>query len=442
MKKLLYTLTLFLVSLVTYAQAPQAVCYQGVATDVEGNEMNSQLISIRASIIKDSANGIEEWVETHTTNTDEFGLFSLDVGRGNRQGGAQTAFMDIDWKSGTYFLRIEMDALGGDDYALMGTTQLLSVPYSLHAGTAEIATEATSAEYAETAGQAENATNADNAANATYAETAGQAENAINAQMAETAISLVGPNDTDITNELQSLQQDGDSLKLVSGASNGTTAILLNVDDADADATNELQTLSYENGMLSISGGNAINPAAEIPFGAPGASSDFPQGIVGEHIILKQEHYQVPAGKTLYVTAGNHRVNMNGYGTATGVISHYTTPNMPVFPENTSISDCQCTGILVENNDFVTAVIIDFYSMPSYTVPDDMILFIKSGLASDQTGSLMVNDDLMEFFRPNFTRGTRIISFPELTVLKKPNDITEMVLTGYLMSKDLSAITP
>ncbi|MBC8487186.1 MAG: hypothetical protein H8D45_14250, partial [Bacteroidetes bacterium] len=39
---------------------------------------------------------------------------------------------DIDWGGDSYFLQIEMDATGGTNYQLMGTSQLLSVPYSLY----------------------------------------------------------------------------------------------------------------------------------------------------------------------------------------------------------------------------------------------------------------------------------------------------------------------
>jgi hypothetical protein len=51
------------------------------------------------------------------------------------QGTAPTGtFSTINWGGGSYFLGIELNS--GSGYVAMGTTQLLSVPYALHANTA------------------------------------------------------------------------------------------------------------------------------------------------------------------------------------------------------------------------------------------------------------------------------------------------------------------
>lgn len=440
MKRLLYTLFFAFCTICTYAQAPQVICYQGGATNAEGDALANQNISIRAAIVRGAANGIVEWSETHTTTTDDFGLFTIDAGTGMRVGGEQQNFSDINWGSGEYFLRIEMDPFGGNNYDLMGTTQILSVPYALFA---EGATNAENADRANTAGVADSSAYANVAGSSMTAETAGYADEAGNATTADTATvaqtalvaaELSGENDISNTNELQSIEQNGDSLSL-----SGGNTIFLDVNDQDADTTNELQTLTYRAGVLSISGGNTIN-FAEDAFSAPGASSDFPLGIIGDHMVLKSGDYKIPFGKTFFMTAGPSKIVLNGHGNADGVHEHPTTPNMPVFKENTSITDCFCTGILMDNIPYIKAITIDFFDSPSYSVPEGTILFIKSGLANDLPGWLVVDNDQMEFFRPNFTRGTRIISFPEFTVLKKPAAFEEMVLTGYLISKDLSEI--
>lgn len=46
-------------------------------------------------------------------------------------------FTEIDWSEGPYFLKTETDPTVGTDYSITGTSQLLSVPYALHAKTAE-----------------------------------------------------------------------------------------------------------------------------------------------------------------------------------------------------------------------------------------------------------------------------------------------------------------
>ena len=137
MKRLL--LLLSFIPLISFAQTPQGVGYQGVATDNNGVELVNQAISIRASVLSGSANGTIQWEETHATTTDTFGLFSLTIGQGASTGnGAQTSFADISWGTNTHFLKIEMDVTGGSTYSNMGTNQMMSVPYSLYAESANI----------------------------------------------------------------------------------------------------------------------------------------------------------------------------------------------------------------------------------------------------------------------------------------------------------------
>ena len=136
MKKIL-TIFLSIISFTLMAQVPQGMGYQGVATDANGIELVNQSISIRASIISGSANGTIEWEETHATNTDAFGLFTLTIGEGTSTGnGAQLSFADISWGTNTHFLKIEMDIAGGSNYSFMGTNQMMSVPYALYAESA------------------------------------------------------------------------------------------------------------------------------------------------------------------------------------------------------------------------------------------------------------------------------------------------------------------
>ena len=117
--------------------AQDGINYQGAATDANGDELTNQTISLRASIISGSANGNLEWEETHSTTTDQFGLFNVVIGQGNATtNGATANFDDMDWGSANHFLKIEMDASGGTNYSLIGTTQMMSVPYALYAKSA------------------------------------------------------------------------------------------------------------------------------------------------------------------------------------------------------------------------------------------------------------------------------------------------------------------
>ena len=133
MKNLL-TFYCLIISFCAFAQAPQGFTYQAVATDNNGLELVEQNVSVRVSILSESSTGVEQWIETHSTTTDGFGLFTITIGEGTSTGnGAQSAFSDIDWGGSEHHLKIEMDVDGGSEYQLLGISQLMSVPYALYA---------------------------------------------------------------------------------------------------------------------------------------------------------------------------------------------------------------------------------------------------------------------------------------------------------------------
>ena len=457
-KMLLPVLGLFLFSISLSAQAPQAVCYQAIAKDNQGADLIGQDISIRASIVRGNPTGVVEWEEIHTPTTDQFGLFTLNIGEGSNTGnGAQADFADIDWGNGVYWLRIEMDPFGGMNFDLMGATRIISVPYAIHSNTAGHAASADVADvanFADTANVANLAINALSADVAHFADTSNVANIALNAMNAETsmvsqttlqainsdtalytqvAATALDDDDRDPKNEIQTLQLDGDTLQLVDAA--GDVAPGASIVLGDNSSTNELQELEFNNGVISISGGNSINLTTSQMFGAPGASADFPQGILGTNIVLLDQLYTVPNGKTLFVTAGSPNMKIQGYGfPGAGFIVHPTAPNMPIFPAGTQISECFCTGLLIDESPIVTPVIIDLTTTAGYSVPEGKTLFVKSGIPNDLPGRLIIDDQEMEFFRPNLSRGSRIITLPENVLLKKPALYSEMVLTGYLIS--------
>ncbi|MBP6185190.1 MAG: tail fiber domain-containing protein [Saprospiraceae bacterium] len=108
------------------SQAPQSFTWQGVARDVNG--IVTGTVNVRASIRQGSANGTAVYTETTTVATSAQGVFTLDIGKGN-----PLQFNTINWATGTYFLKIELDPNGGTNFTDLGATQILSVPFALHA---------------------------------------------------------------------------------------------------------------------------------------------------------------------------------------------------------------------------------------------------------------------------------------------------------------------
>jgi hypothetical protein len=130
--KLIWISLFTILSLQGFSQAPQAFKYQAVARDNSGNILASQAVSFRINILSGSTSGSSVYAETHTATTNAYGLVNLNIGAGTVISGT---FSSISWGSNNYFIKVELDPTGGTAYTLMGTTQLLSVPYALYAET-------------------------------------------------------------------------------------------------------------------------------------------------------------------------------------------------------------------------------------------------------------------------------------------------------------------
>lgn len=129
MKKLLLLSALF-ISFLTFAQVPQGISYQAIALNGSGTPVVSSNVRVKLSILDVSATGTVLYSETQLKTTNPNGLFNLTIGQGTVVSGV---FNTINWGTNSKFLKVEMDAAGGTTYALVGTTQLLSVPYALAA---------------------------------------------------------------------------------------------------------------------------------------------------------------------------------------------------------------------------------------------------------------------------------------------------------------------
>ena len=122
---LVVLLTNLLINFTVIAQTPQQFKYQAVLRDASGNIMASQAKTIIVDILKDSTTGPRVFTETHHITSSAQGIINLNIGSINTTGVAT-----INWANSTYFIKIIVDSV------VMGTSQLLSVPYALYAKTA------------------------------------------------------------------------------------------------------------------------------------------------------------------------------------------------------------------------------------------------------------------------------------------------------------------
>ena len=116
------------------AQAPEKMSYQAVVRDASDNLVTNQAVGMQISILQGSETGTAVYTETQTPTTNANGLVSVEIGNGTVVSGDITT---IDWANGPYFIKTETDPAGGSSSTISGTSQLLSVPYALHAKTAE-----------------------------------------------------------------------------------------------------------------------------------------------------------------------------------------------------------------------------------------------------------------------------------------------------------------
>lgn len=130
MKKILLISFSFIFTLSIFAQAPQKMTYQAVVRDAGGNLISNDNVGIRVSILQGSASGAAVFSETHVPLTNANGLATFEIGGGSVITGT---IAGIDWSTGPYFIKTEVDPTGGTSYTIVSTHQMLSVPYSLYA---------------------------------------------------------------------------------------------------------------------------------------------------------------------------------------------------------------------------------------------------------------------------------------------------------------------
>ena len=239
--KLVLTIWLVLFGLASsLAQAPLGFNYQGIARQADGTPISNQTIGIRVSITE-GANGNSQFSEEHFPETNEFGLFTLVVGNGN----GSSTLNAVDWSGGNLWLQIELDPDNSGNYILMGSQQLMSVPYALYAQqsggglTSGYGLEIIDGTIVNTYPDVPVSVSAgDNiTVSGTYP----------NFKIESTATVGVD-DDADPTNELQTIAKTGNEVTLSDGGGSFTDEI----DDADADATNEIQDLQLVGNILTI----------------------------------------------------------------------------------------------------------------------------------------------------------------------------------------------
>jgi len=130
-KLILSIVAIATISLSSFGQAPEGFQYQAVVRDVGNIILNNQSVGMQMTIQQGSIGGTTVYQETFAPTTNDYGLVNLEIGTGT----TTDDFTTIDWANGPYFIETAIDITGGTSYSVMGTSQLMSVPYALYAKT-------------------------------------------------------------------------------------------------------------------------------------------------------------------------------------------------------------------------------------------------------------------------------------------------------------------
>ena len=237
-----------------FAQAPEKMSYQAVIRDSNDDLVKNQTVGMQISILQGSASGTAVYVETQTPTTNANGLVSLEIGTGT----TTDDFSAISWIDGPYFIKTETDPTGGASYTITGTSQLLSVPYALHAKTAESITGTIiESDPVYTGSQAANITATDitNISNLSGINTGDQDLSTLATKTA------LGDSTEQVRREFPDvsgfLSSESDPVYTGSQASNITTTDIVNLSNLSGINTGD-QDLSISNDTISLSAGGFV----------------------------------------------------------------------------------------------------------------------------------------------------------------------------------------
>jgi hypothetical protein len=98
--------------------------------------MAQQRMTLKLTVLPTADATTGEYEEIQSVTTNEFGLYTLQIGSGTPVTGEMKA---VKWETGNKYIKVAIDPKGGNDFVEAGTNQLLSVPYAIYADKAGMA---------------------------------------------------------------------------------------------------------------------------------------------------------------------------------------------------------------------------------------------------------------------------------------------------------------
>lgn len=135
MKKVaLLAFCMLCIAQLSFAQqaVPNGLRYQAIARDLDGTIRANETLTVKAELISLSDKETAVYTEIHDITSGDFGLLNLTIGEGDPIGGT---FDAVPWNE-QIWVRISIRGGQDNDYNIVTTSKLYSVPYAFYAETA------------------------------------------------------------------------------------------------------------------------------------------------------------------------------------------------------------------------------------------------------------------------------------------------------------------
>ena len=115
------------------SQVPKKMNYQAIIRNSSNTLLINTAMKTRISILLNNSNGTLVYSELHSPISNSNGLVTIEIGTGVPIVGS---FSNINWGIGPLYLKTETDPSNGNNFTIVATSQLMSVPYALFADSA------------------------------------------------------------------------------------------------------------------------------------------------------------------------------------------------------------------------------------------------------------------------------------------------------------------
>ena len=143
MKNLATIIFATLFTAVSYAQSniPQLVSFSAIVRDANNQPLVNTPVSIRLTFKEGGQTGPLVYCALHQTTTNQNGFMSLQLNRDvlgtGCNGAPSTAFQNIPWENGGFWMEVEYQTIPSSPFISLGQLELASSFYAFSAGTAE-----------------------------------------------------------------------------------------------------------------------------------------------------------------------------------------------------------------------------------------------------------------------------------------------------------------